>query len=198
MTTVIGGDVALAATGLAVWRDGAVHLETIKTSIEDGDKPTRWSKIGHRIYPWAGRETLYVAEGVYHRAGFGAVSLDLAAVRGVVLWNMHLRFVPWVSLTAQQAKVLATGEGKASKAQMLHAARFRLRLAPKTHDEADAAWLMAAGLTRYPEGRDWLAERGVVPADGWDAGIDWPELPAKFPFLTTEESGDHRHEAASG
>lgn len=184
MTTVIGGDLALAKTGLAVWTDGDVRLRTIRTSKDDGDKPVRWSMLCREVaaeVPFMTSQaerprSLFVCEGIYHRVGFGAVGLDLAAVRAVVLLRMYAMDVPTVVCTPQNAKILATGNGAAKKPDMVAAARDILRLTPRNDDEADAAWLMAAGLTRFPEGRAWLADRGVATDRPWSNGIAWPTM----------------------
>ena len=181
MTTVIGGDLALAKTGLAVWRDGDVTLRTITTSKDDGDKPARWTivcnevavEVPFRVGPGDPR-SLFVCEGIYHRVGKGAVGLELAAVRAVVLLRMYAMGVPTVVCAPQNTKILATGNGAAKKPDMVAAARDILRLTPRNDDEADAAWFMAAGLTRFPEGRAWLADRGVATDRPWSNGIAWP------------------------
>lgn len=176
MTTVIGGDLALAQTGLAIWRDGDAYLRTVKTDPKMGDKPVRWSVITREVAREVRPRSLFVCEGIYHRKGFGAVGLDLAAVRAVVLLRMYAISTPYAILTPQNAKMLATGHGNAKKPHMVAAAREILRLDPQNEDEADAAWLMAAGLTRFPEGRAWLADRGVATDRPWQTGVTWPTL----------------------
>jgi Holliday junction resolvasome RuvABC endonuclease subunit len=175
MTTVIGGDLALAQTGLAVWRDGDVYLRTVRTHKDQGDDTVRHSIICREVRREARPpRTLFVCEGIYHRRNFGAVGLKLAAVRGVVLLHCYAMSVPYVVLTPQNVKMLATGRGDAKKPAMMAAARDVLRLEPANDDEADAAWMMAAGLTRFPEGRAWLAERGVDLGRPWTTGVRWP------------------------
>lgn len=195
MTTVIGGDLALAQTGLAIWRDGEVCLRTVKTSKDLGDKPVRWSIICREVRREVRPRSLFIGEGIYHRSGFGAVGLDLAAVRATVLMQMYAMSVPYAILTPQNAKLLATGRGNAKKADMVAAARTILRLDPQTEDEADAAWLMAAGLTRFPAGRMWLAERGVDLDSPWSTGVTWPTLPWARPEM---EEPDGRSRGAGG
>lgn len=183
MTTVIGGDLALAKTGLAVWTDGDVRLRTVHTSKDDGDKPARWSIVCREVaaeVPFrvgmGDNRCLFVCEGIYHRVGKGAVGLELAAVRAVVIMRMYAMDVPHIVCPPQSTKILATGAGNAQKPDMVRAAREILRLSPRNDDEADAAWFMAAGLTRFPEGREWLADRGVLTDRPWANGITWPTL----------------------
>lgn len=204
MTTVIGGDLALRQTGLAIWSDGVVRLRTITTAPEDGDKPVRWAHIVRECAAEVRPRSLFVYERGYHRVGFGAVSLDLASVRAVVLLRMYAESVPYVGITPQAIKLLATGSGSAKKPAMMTAAREVLRLRPRTQDEADAAWLMAAGLTRFPEGRAWLAARGVDTGRPWATNIDWSTASWAGPVQEVphgtggrEGAGDGR-EAAAG
>lgn len=209
MTTVIGGDLALAKTGLATWRDGNVTLRTVLTSKDD-PKHLRWSQVAREVArevptvrSAGGPRSLFVCEGIYHRKGFGAVGLELAAVRAVVITRVYALSVPHVIITAQNAKMLATGHGNAKKPAMMAAARDVLRLHPQNDDEADAAWMMAAGLTRFPAGRAWLAERGVAMDTPWQTGIAWPTLSwatpeQEVPDGRTGRAGTDGLEAAAG
>lgn len=64
-------------------------------------------------------------------------------IRNLVLeWASELsRRIPIAKVGPTQVKKHATGNGSATKEEMMDAARKRWRFRPKTHDEADALWI---------------------------------------------------------
>lgn len=172
VTTVIGIDAALAATGVAVWRDGRVYLDTIRTSPQTKPRPARWRQITSRIWPCISTNTLAVVEAVYQGAQ-GDTALRLAELHGVILDGLHGRGVPYVVVPNAKVKQYATNNGGADKSLMLATARSQLRHVawPNDDDQADALWLLAMGLHHYGQ--------PLLPGPpGWRptvlAGIDWP------------------------
>jgi len=175
VTTVIGIDAALAATGVAVWREGRIYLDTIHTSPETRPRPARWGQITAPIWPCITTNTLAVVEAVFQGAK-GDTALRLAELHGVILDGLYRRGVPYVVVNDKQLKKYATNSGAADKDLMLATARSQLRHVahPNDHDQADALWLLAMGLHRY--GRPLLP--GPVPR--WRAkvlgDIAWPDF----------------------
>lgn len=172
MTTIIGIDGALAATGLAVWRDGRVAVRTIHTSPELPHEE-RWRHIGSQIWPAIQEgQTLAVIEGVFAGTKVLRTALDLAMVQATIRVGLHRRGVPFAIVDPQAPKQYACGVGRASKAEMV-AATSRLRLAFHVGDDhqADALWEVAMAA-------DWY---GQPMCDTSDAGrkalarINWPK-----------------------
>ena len=150
VTTVIGIDAALAATGVAVWRDGRFYLDTIRTSPDTTPRPARWRQITAPIWPCVTTNTLAVVEAVFQGAK-GDTALRLAELHGVILDGLYGRGVPYVVVNDKQLKKYATNSGAADKALMLATARSQLRHVayPNDDNQADALWLLAMGLHRY-------------------------------------------------
>ena len=76
LNTVIGIDASLTATGVAVWRDGRVFLDTIRTSPET-PLPVRWRQITSRIWPCITTNTVAAREGVFKERLKGDAALRL-------------------------------------------------------------------------------------------------------------------------
>lgn len=151
MTTIIGLDLSLASTGMVTWRDGRFFVTTIVT--RSGDEPEhRHHNIINRVLSMVDGPTLVVMEGRI-TPGEDAIqtAMDLAELRGVVHYGLHVRKVPRVDVHPSTLKVYATGNGRASKQDMVLAARGRLgkHLHVTNDDEADAAWLTAVALAHY-------------------------------------------------
>lgn len=144
--TVIGLDASLASSGVAVWRDGLWTFDTIRTR-PDMDVEDRWAVIaedvGRRVHPY---RTVVVLEAVF--AGLRG-GLELAMLHGVLRHVLHEADVPTAVVVTQHLKQFATGKGKATKQQMLAAAKDRLGVPLSSHDQADACWLACMGLHRY-------------------------------------------------
>lgn len=149
MRTVIGVDPSLSRTGVAVWRDGAVSTLSIPTTRQDGPRVVRERIICGRIMPLIGGlgRTVAIVEAVHmSRLQRGRTALDLAGLHDVIVYGLHARGVTVGVASPQCAKVIATGNGAASKARMLEAAEQQFAITVANTDEADAAWLMAAGV----------------------------------------------------
>lgn len=151
MTTIIGVDLSLASTGLVTWRDGRFFVTTVAT--KPGDEPEhRHHNIVHRILSMVDGPTLVAMEGRITPAEEAIqTAMDLAELRGVVHYGLHVRKVPRVDVHPATLKLYATGNGHASKQDMVLAARGRLgnHLYVTNDDEADAAWLAAMALDHY-------------------------------------------------
>jgi Holliday junction resolvasome RuvABC endonuclease subunit len=157
MTTVMGLDPSVASTGLVTWRDGKFYATTIATA--PGLKPAmRHDMVVMRILSMVdpdGPDRTFVAMEGRINPGDGSgradTALDLAELRGVINYGLHVRGVSKVDIHPATLKVYATGNGHASKAAMTVAARGRLgeHLYCANDDESDAAWLLAMAMHHY-------------------------------------------------
>lgn len=151
LTTIIALDLSLAATGLCVWRDGDIRVETI-TTAPDECVPRRYRLIAGLIWPEIDRTgpTLVVKEAriIGQRSG----SMDLIGLHAIVDYGLWARGIwPVVTVAPGTLKVFATGKGGASKEEVLLAAERRIgTLCPvQNNNEADSLWLGAMVLAQY-------------------------------------------------
>ena len=158
---MIGLDPSLAASGLLHTRDGNVWAATIHTRPHTA-KQARWDHIVMEVLgrrdPVPGRtlvmmEDRITPDGKVEHGGRGAVetAMDLAELRGVLLYGLWKYRIPVVLVHPSTLKVYGTGNGKADKARMLASARGRYgHLTPIDDDnQADAAHLMNMGTDYY-------------------------------------------------
>jgi len=153
MTTILAIDPSLASTGLVAWRDGRFHVATITTTPTAAPEE-RHHAIAMRILAMRDTTgpTLAVIEGrITPPPEAVEVAMDLAELRGVILHGLHQCGIPVAAVHPGTLKVYATGNGRASKQDMVVAARGRLgaHLFVANDDEADAAWLLALALEHY-------------------------------------------------
>ena len=177
MTTIIGGDVALADTGLAIWRDGAMSVRTVHTP--SGQPPeARWAYIGEQLWPLIAQDpgaTFVTIEGVFASAKTAGNSLKLAMLQGSLRLGLWYRKVPFAVVDNAAVKLYATGYGRATKTEMITAAVDRLKLSyrPDEH-QADALWLAAMTLDHFGKPICDMTETGVKAMQG----TTWPDFPA--------------------
>lgn len=144
MTTVIGLDLSITATGIC-YPDGSTL--TVPTKTDDGDA-----------------RLLHIAEAVCFAIGSGvdlAVIEDLPThahgagitgmVHGVVRSELIQAGVPYALVTPSTLKAYATGKGTGDKTAMALAAFKRAGVEFADDNQCDAWWLRAAGL-------DWLGD----------------------------------------
>ena len=181
MSTVIGLDLSLTRTGIAIWRDGQMRTASVKSS-PDGKS---WDARNNRSVSL----TLSIMRWI--RANAGTV-IDLAVIEGPILhgpqtgsffdraqlWGFvysQLRSTSWrvpaAVVNNQTLKAWATGKANtADKEAMLAAAQQHWPRIPN-HDEADSAWLAAMG----------AAHLGMepVPMHEWRVNgldkVEWPK-----------------------
>ncbi|MEV7264674.1 crossover junction endodeoxyribonuclease RuvC [Micromonospora aurantiaca] len=178
VTTVLGIDASLTATGLAAWRDGRISTTTIRTGPEMGDNRVRRHYIAAHITPMVTRNTLAIKEAAVLYKGpkrQGGNALELAALAGVIEEALYVRGVRIVVVQPTQVKQFATGSGTADKDDMVAAAREQLGVQVANDNEADGLWLAAMGLHRYGQPLDphrIAALRARVLAKV----TDWPDF----------------------
>jgi crossover junction endodeoxyribonuclease RuvC len=145
MTAVLGLDLAVSRSGVAC-ADGTLHAVTPIAGPDDPGR--RLHQILHALDPLIarGRPQLAVIEGA---AGvrFAGSALVLGEVRGAVKARLFEHDVPFVEVPPKALKKWATGNGSASKDDMVGAAQARgARVGTNQHDEADAFLLRALGM----------------------------------------------------
>lgn len=142
MTTVIGLDLSLTATGIA-YPDG--HTSTIKTRPADGDQ--RLVAIADTIAAACLlRPDLVVVEDLpTHAKSAGITGMVHGAARVV----LRRHGVPYVLVPPATLKAYATGKGNADKTAMAIAALRRFDREFADDNQVDAYWLRHAGLDQY-------------------------------------------------
>jgi Holliday junction resolvasome RuvABC endonuclease subunit len=155
---VVGLDLSLTSTGIAILRDGelAAPLRSVGHTSRDGANFQNRSRrvrsqcqavldqvIGKNraagLWP-----DLAVLEGPEAFDTFGH-AFDRGALWHGVYGALDAKRVPVAVVNPKTLKVWWVGDGNASKLRMLNAAMARVRPAVSTHDEADALALACAG-----------------------------------------------------
>ena len=202
MTTFIGLDLSLRATGVAVWRgdrqEGRIFRRTIRTvpPVDDAHgwaAASRHRRIAAEVlsYVEAGDTLAIIEQRINYSGGgqHGTTELDLAGLRAVVVAYLAGRRVPVASIYPVQVKAYLTGSGAATKVDMMAAAQLVLRQYPTDDNQADALGLLAMGLDRWGQPLAPLPakNRGVLDR------ITWPIF---TPAWTLASVGDQREDTA--
>lgn len=161
---VLGLDLSTVSTGVAT-RKGAFAIRPV------GKTAFRRSKdiaLGIRVCLVSERIALAVIEApAFNAEGRGRI--QLAELCGMVKLVLFQHGVPWVSVAPSQVKLYATGNGRASKEQVLAAALCAGMPAPgrkRAYDEADAFWLRQMGLHHFGVGPMCAMEDSQVAVIG--------------------------------
>lgn len=157
MTTVIGLDLSLTATGLAWWRDGTVHVTTVRTYPVEHDHngwsaPLRHRRIMAKVMDVVGEpDTLVSKEDRLNSLEVaGNSALDIAGLHAVCDYALASRRVPIAKINLRHIKQYATGNGNADKPAMLAAAVAAFEPMLVANDnEADALWALAMAMHKY-------------------------------------------------
>ncbi|MDB5716488.1 MAG: hypothetical protein JWO15_3885 [Sphingomonadales bacterium] len=143
MTTVIGIDPSLSATGIAT----AAEAYTVPTSAGD---PTRLAIIYTAVcvQATAPQATLAVVEDLpTHAHGAGLTGMAQGVIRLALIESQ----VPYVTVPAATLKKYATGKGNATKADMRMAWFQRTGDDVRDDNQVDALWLRQIGLALLGE-----------------------------------------------
>lgn len=147
LDTVVGLDPSLSATGLAT-RQG---LYTVKTKPTDGDMIDRGMSVGYLVADLipAGTTLLVIERPIVYARGGTSSQLHqgIGAMRTILRQRLD---IPTYLVSPSTIKKAATGSGRATKKQMLAAARAAGAPA-KNDNEADAYWLARYALDTPPE-----------------------------------------------
>lgn len=161
MTTVVGIDPSLSATGVAVWRDRKIYCTTVRSEEWNDHNgwavPARHSRVCQLLSPHLTGEQGTVVAVMEQQikptaeARRGTSTLDVAALRAVILQLLYLYRIPIAYVYPSTLKVYGTGRGDADKAKMLRAvqALFGPTIPVANDNEADASWLMLMGVDHY-------------------------------------------------
>jgi len=174
MTRILGLDVSLSATGVAL-PDGT--FATIRHGKPKTIGYLRHAQLLERVYVELARARpdVVVVEDYAPRA-LGINSLIVAGeLQGPIRTRLELLGIPWVGVRPNTLKLYATGKGNARKEAMADAAEADLpRGAPRpgNFDEADAYWLRAMGADHYDDGLGNGLEHRVKALES----VAWPDL----------------------
>lgn len=180
MTTVVGLDLSLTASGVVCWPAGvAAALDTVtdRSGRAKLDGLPRLQHIRRAVASAAATATLVVVEGLQPAGGKGsAYANERAGLYWLVLDRLAGIGIPYAVCQSGTLKTYALGVGggvKATKAAVVGAVVRRYDLSPADDNQADAAVLAAMGL-------DWLgAAPAVVPQTHRRAlaAVTWPGTP---------------------
>jgi crossover junction endodeoxyribonuclease RuvC len=165
---VVGLDLSVAAIGIAL-PDGSTR--TIRPHTPPSDPARRLHELLDRTSArlQAHRPVLAVIED-YALAGHqGATMARLAELGGVIRLRLFELGIPYVEIKPTSLKKWATGNGRASKTEMVAAAQAA-GADIANDDEADAYLLRAVALAHYHPDRD------LRPLSDALRRVPWPAL----------------------
>lgn len=159
MTTIIGLDPSLSASGLAVWKSGdGLILDTVRSSrwadINGWEDPARFDRVSRAVMSYVEPgQTIVTIESIVkpsQEANRGLATLDLAQLRGAVVTDLYRAGVPINQVHLATLKKFAV-TGNAPKSAMVAAARKVLGTKYPIEDDnqADAFWLLAMTLQAH-------------------------------------------------
>jgi crossover junction endodeoxyribonuclease RuvC len=164
MLKVVGIDPGLAATGIGVVRGSGRRIAGYSfgciTTAAAAPLPERLDRIFRRLRRLFAAESpdLVVVEDVFSLSAYPKSGIALGQVSGVVLLAVSRAGADWMALPVREAKMVLTGSGLATKAQLEHAVRRRLghpQVIRPAH-AADALGLAIIGFQRRGSGRSGL------------------------------------------
>lgn len=195
MTILIGVDLSLFETGVALWSQArGMSVYSIKT--RPPSDPERWHVIVQDIMKSikdyrtsVAEDVVAVVEGPIYNSPSRSV-LELAYVRAVLLYRFYLDggiltidgFDPSVSrlgyvkecsgVSPSKLKLYISGNGKATKQRVMANVRNILNVSVDNHNEADAVALLAMAMDRYGVA---LAKLPDIQRKALE-GLHWPEI----------------------
>lgn len=161
-------DLSLTATGIARnFGDGPSVLTILPGSRRGAE---RLHFIQKAIDQATESADVVVREG-YAFGAKGNALFDIGELGGVIRLTMYCRKRPLVEIPPAVVKKLATGNGNAPKESVLAEAIRRLGYEGNDHNQADALWILQAGLHHYG-----LTDRVKLPEKHLSAldRVRWP------------------------
>lgn len=161
----VGLDLSLTGTGVVVYdgsrvlRHGCLETEPVPKSAKDRATKLRVRQDGSRVFrgsreeriEWVARRVastvrkfgpdLFVCVEGYSYGSKGSSMTDLAEMRGVILNRLLRAGIQWDIIAPPTLKKLATGNGRADKAEMVAKAQDEWPGCPDNDNVADAFWL---------------------------------------------------------
>jgi Holliday junction resolvasome RuvABC endonuclease subunit len=181
MTTFVGIDPSITATGCAVWHDGEITVRTLKSDSK-ANWPTRWQQILTGVWMTVGPDyrehgpVMFIIEQPPAKFVGPAAALPNHGLYAIMIhtwWKLGMKYV---DVQPTQLKKFATGKGAgpdASKEGVLLAIerRYGHMAAFHNNNESDAFALLAMGMHHY--GRP-MADLPAVHIERLHT-ITWPE-----------------------
>jgi Holliday junction resolvasome RuvABC endonuclease subunit len=142
-------------------------------------KPKKWQNRAHRLQQHTERligelvggvDVICMESPAYHALKFVHTTVQLGELRGVLLQHAWEAGVTVFDIAPKAVKKFATGNGNASKDQVMDAAVMH-NSQVGNDDEADAWWLWVIGMIQWNHGHEGVLltdERKAVLA-----AIDW-------------------------
>ena len=164
---VIGLDLSLTATGIAT--DTATYTLSSRKLGLTGTARLAWYRDQITIH--ATHADLAIIEGYAYGAIHKREALgELGGTIRLALWDHQ---IPYIDIPPKLLKKYATGNGNATKPEMVLAAQRHLGYTGTDHNCADAMWLRAIAIDHYTPGRTPNPTR--PERDELLAQITWPE-----------------------
>lgn len=136
---VIGVDLSLTRTGIAC-AHGADSITPPRGTT--GFDRLRW--IRRAVLAWTAEADLVIVEGLSYASNMPSAQ-ERAGLWHLVMVAIDGKGIRWTQLPPATLKKYSTGKGNAGKDEVLTAAVRRLPMPIDNNDQADAAWLCAAG-----------------------------------------------------
>lgn len=149
---VLGLDLSLTSTGMVVWNRQVLDFANPKTNPKTGQNEHRIDLIVmevRRLLETQQPVLTVIEEAAFSRGGKGQLT-QLAELAGCVKRELFLHEAVFVMRTSTANKLTATGNGKASKPEMLAAGRLVWPECPND-DVADALHLARWGWDAYTQ-----------------------------------------------
>jgi crossover junction endodeoxyribonuclease RuvC len=140
---IVSLDLSLTATGVAIWRDGALSLLTLESPHAGGIARLDW--VHNQVRELCRGAELVVVEGL----SFGSNMPSAQERAGLwwmvarVLWKAGVRTQ---AVAPTQLKKFCTGKGSAEKSLILREVFRRWSIVADDDNQADAAVLLRIGL----------------------------------------------------
>lgn len=194
MTTVIGLDLSLTSTGVALVHNGVLDRQqvfSIKTTGKKGDnlakRASRLNNIAHQLTTFLSDD--YVDLVVIESPSFGSQhgsAHDRSGLWWLVVNHLWTAEVPVAMVSPQGRAKWATGKGNSKKPEVYAAAKARYGEIFKCDDEADATLL--AGIGTWHLGKRLAEDNFAIALDMANAfdlrtkfeevlkGVHWPDV----------------------
>lgn len=144
--SILGLDLSLTATGIG-HPAGEVEVVNPAKIVKGIDGMGRIELIRERIAEIITKHVLVelvVIEG-YSYGSHLAYAREIGELGGVIRNHLYQERVPYIDVPPNTLKKIATGNGKATKYQVMQAAAKRLGYEGADDNESDALWLRAIG-----------------------------------------------------
>lgn len=145
----VGLDISLSSPGIVVWNgDRVLRARNPKSTPKTGSEGVRYKLVLREVLR-AVRKAEPVLVAIERNAHMSKFKDDRnVELNGIVKWELARRDVPYTLVAPNTLKLFATGNGRASKSEMLAAARLIYSKCPND-DVADALHLARYAYEHY-------------------------------------------------